>query len=386
MEQRKNQKVNLGSSGSTILSLEEKINWIRLSRAEPIGPITFFELVRHYGSAGKALEGLPEISLKGRQKKKLTVPSVEEAQQELEKHHKIKADLVAFPEPDYPELLRHIADPPPLISILGDRTLLQKQTLAIVGARNASLNGCYFAGKLATELGTYSYQIASGLARGIDTAAHQGALRSGTIADLAGGIDHIYPYENRDLYYKIADQGLIIAESPFGTIPQASFFPRRNRIIAGLSLGVIIIEAAKQSGSLVTARFSLEQGREVFAVPGSPLDPRSYGANMLIRQGATLIQNADDVLSVVENQRKIKPEIEYRHKSQNFQENLCANKGKDDKIRQAVVDLLSVTPIGVDEIIRECHFSTAEVMVALLELELAGRIQRHPGSQISLKG
>lgn len=386
MEQERNQKVNLDSFRSTVLSSEEKINWIRLSRAEPVGPITFFELIQRYGGAGKALEVLPEITLKGSHKKKLKIPSIEEAQQELEKHYKLKADLVAFSEPDYPEILRHIPDPPPLISLFGDRNVLQKQALAIVGARNASLNGRHFAEKLATELGACGYQIASGLARGIDTAAHQGALISGTIAVLAGGIDHIYPTENRGLYYKIAEQGLIVAESPFGTIPQASFFPRRNRIIAGLSLGVIIIEAAKQSGSLVTARFALEQGREVFAVPGSPMDPRSYGANMLIRQGATLIQNADDVLSVVENLSKIKPGLKQQQKTQDFQGNSCSNRENDEKIQQFLLDLLSITPIGVDEIIRECHFSTAEVMLALLELELAGRIQRHPGSQISLKG
>jgi len=386
LEQERNKKVNLDSFGSTVLSLEEKINWIRLSRAEPVGPITFFELIQRYGGAGKALEVLPEITLKGSHKKKLKIPSIEEAHQELEKHYKLKADLVAFSEPDYPEILRHIPDPPPLISLFGDRNVLQKQALAIVGARNASLNGRHFAEKLATELGACGYQIASGLARGIDTAAHQGALISGTIAVLAGGIDHIYPAENTGLYYKIAEQGLIVAESPFGTIPQASFFPRRNRIIAGLSLGVIIIEAAKQSGSLVTARFALEQGREVFAVPGSPLDPRSYGANMLIRQGATLIQNADDVLSVVESMSEIKPNLKQQQKTQNFQGNLCSSKENDEKIQQFVLDLLSITPIGVDEIIRECHFSTAEVILVLLELELAGRIQRHPGYQISLKG
>ncbi|AIL13228.1 DNA processing protein DprA [Candidatus Paracaedimonas acanthamoebae] len=362
------------------------MNWIRLSRAEPIGPITFFELIQHYGSAGKTLEILPEITLKGIHRRKLKIPSIEEVEKELEEHYKIKADIVAFSEPDYPEILKHIVDPPPVISIFGDRKVLQKQALAIVGARNASLNGRHFAEKLATDLGACGYQIASGLARGIDTAAHQGALKSGTIAVLAGGIDHIYPSENRDLYDKIAEQGLIIAESPLGTIPQASFFPRRNRIIAGLSLGVIIIEAAKQSGSLVTARFALEQGREVFAVPGSPLDPRSYGANMLIRQGATLIQNADDVISIVENLSKIKPDLKQQQKGRNFQKNLSFNKENEEKIQQFILDLLSISPIGVDEIIRECHFSTAEVILALLELELAGRIQRHPGSQISLKG
>lgn len=386
MEKEKNQKINLDSLETTILSLDEKIEWIRLSRTEPIGPITFFQLIQRYGNAKNALEMLPEISLKSSQKRKLKVYTDTEAHQELEAHRKIKAELVAFPEPDYPEILRHIPDPPPLISLLGNRSILKKQALAIVGARNASLNGCHFAKKLAIELGAYGYQIVSGLARGIDTATHQGALNSGTIAALAGGIDHIYPLENQDLYYKIAEQGLLITESPFGTTPQASFFPRRNRIIAGLSLGVIIIEAAKQSGSLVTSRFALEQGREVFAVPGSPLDPRSYGANMLIRQGATLIQNADDVIFVVENLSKIKPDLKQLKKNHNSHENSFLNKENDTKIQQCILDLLSISPIGVDEIIRECHFSTAEVMLALLELELAGRIQRHPGSQISLKG
>jgi DNA processing protein len=386
LEQKRDQKNNLNSFESRFLSQDEKINWIRLSRAESIGPITFFELIQRYENAGQALDALPDLMAKGPSKRKLNIPSVQDAQQELEAHHKIKADLVAFIEPDYPEMLRHIADPPPLISVLGNRNAFHKPTLAIVGARNASLNGSRFANKLATELGGYGYHIASGLARGIDTSAHQGALSSGTIAVLAGGIDHIYPLENRELYHKIAEQGLIVAESSLGTIPQASFFPRRNRIIAGLSLGVIIVEAAKQSGSLVTARFALEQGREVLAVPGSPLDPRSYGTNMLIRQGATLIQNSDDVISAVENLSKIKFNLRHQQKKRTFQEGSDLNRESDEKIQQLVLDLLSISPIGVDEIIRECHFSTAEITLALLELEFRGRIQRHPGNQISLKG
>lgn len=385
MEKEKNQKNNFGSLEPAVLSFDEKIEWIRLSRTEPIGPITFFQLIQRYGNAKKALEILPEIASKGFFKKKLKIFTVAEAHHELEAHHKIKAELVAFSEPDYPEILRHIPDPPPLISLLGNRSILEKQALAIVGARNASLNGCHFAKKLATELGAYGYQIVSGLARGIDTAAHQGALNSGTVAVLAGGIDHIYPLENQTLYHKIVEQGLIIAETPLGTAPQASFFPRRNRIISGLSLGVIIIEAAKQSGSLVTSRFALEQGREVFAVPGSPLDPRSYGANMLIRQGATLIQNVDDVISVVENLSKMTPHLNLLRKKSKTQEKSFLDEKKGTKIQQDLLDLLSISPIGVDEIIRECHFSTAEVMLALLELELEGRIDRHPGSQISLK-
>ncbi len=380
-----NQKINAFFK-IKVLSPEEKINWLRLARTELIGPKTFSEILQKYDNITQALEALPELVSKKHPKKSLKIPSVQDIHQELEQHHKLKADLIAFVEPEYPEILRHIADPPPIISVLGKRHLLQKPILAIVGARNASLNGKIFAEKIAKELGDYGYQIVSGLARGIDTSAHIGSLSSGTIAVLAGGIDHIYPYENKDLYYKVAEQGLIIAESPFGTIPQASFFPRRNRIISGLSLGVIVIEAAKQSGSLVTARFALEQGREVFAVPGSPMDPRSYGTNKLIREGATLIQNSDDVLSVVENIFKIQPPFQDRQKSKHSQETPLLNGKNDDRIEEILLNLLSSSPIGVDEIIRECHFSTSEIMLALLELELVGRIQRHPGGQISLKG
>ena len=370
----------------TVLSPQEKIDWLRLARTELIGPKTFFETLKKYYNPTQALEALPDLLSKKYPKKNLKIPSIQDIQQELEQHDKLKADLIAFVEPEYPEILRHIADPPPVISVLGNRHLLQKHALAIVGARNASLNGKKFAEKLARELGDYGYQIISGLARGIDTSVHVGSLSSGTIAVLAGGIDHIYPYENTDLYYKIAEQGLIIAESPFGTIPQASFFPRRNRIISGLSLGVIIIEAAKQSGSLVTARFALEQGREVFAVPGSPMDPRSYGTNKLIREGATLIQNSDDVLSSVESFIKIQPPLQGQKENPYSQEISLLNNKNDEQTHHILLNLLSSSPIGVDQIIRECHFSMSEVMLALLELELAGRIQRYPGGQVSLKG
>ena len=253
--------------------------------------------------------------------------------------------------------------------------------VAIVGARNASANGRHFAGMLAQEIGNGGYTIASGLARGIDAAAHQAALPTGTVAVVAGGIHVIYPPENESLYRAIAERGAVVAEMPLGTVPQARHFPRRNRLISGLSLGVVVVEAALRSGSLITARFALEQGREVFAVPGSPLDPRSAGANGLIREGATLIENGGDVVAALRASKPLSSGDELR---------FAPASGPDlaerevAAARPVLLDLLSLEPVAVDELLRACPFSPAAVQTVLLELELAGRWARHPGNRVSL--
>jgi len=260
--------------------------------------------------------------------------------------------------------------------------VLTRPTVAIVGARNASANGRLIAGTLAREIGAAGYSIASGLARGIDSAAHEAALDTGTVAVVAGGIDVIYPPENEALYRSIATRGAVVAEMPIGTVPQARHFPRRNRLISGLSLGVVVVEAALRSGSLITARFALEQGREVFAVPGSPLDPRSAGANGLIREGALLVESAADVIAALSAQ---KPPLSTREELK-FTPAPAADPAEREvaAARPVLLELLSPEPVAVDELLRACPFSPAAVQTALLELELAGRLARHPGNRVSL--
>ena len=273
--------------------------------------------------------------------------------------------------------MAEIADPPPLLAVKGAAHLLRRPTLAVVGARNASANGVRFTRKLAAELGARDLVIASGMARGIDTADHQGALETGTVAVLAGGIDVIYPAENEDLYAEIAELGVLIAESPTGTEPQARHFPRRNRLISGVSLGALVVEAAPRSGSLITARMALEQGREVFAVPGSPLDPRARGANHLIRQGATLTENADDVTEVLEG--IVQRSLTERETAVIGGPSVAAP--DEDELargRGLVVEKLGPSPVEVDELIRQCHLSAAAVLTILLELETGGPDWPHP--------
>ncbi len=263
------QQATLKKYPTGTLSDEERLDWLCLLRTENVGPVTFYDLLRRYGTARAALEALPDLALRGGRRFPLAIFPRHKAEDELKRHRAFGAELIARCEEAYPPLLKEVSDATPLLSVKGDRRLLASPCLGIVGARNASLNGRKFAEKLSRELSESGYVIASGLARGIDTHAHLGAIDGGTVAVIAGGIDHVYPEENRKLFQEISERGLLMAESPFGTAPQASYFPRRNRLISGMSLGVIIVEAALQSGSLVTARYALEQGREVFAVPGS---------------------------------------------------------------------------------------------------------------------
>jgi DNA processing protein len=364
------------------LSPAERLDWLRLIRSENVGPVTFRHLLRRFGSAAAALAALPDLAKRGGRAQPLKVHPRAAAEREIAELERLGGRMIGFLEPDFPAPLAAIDDSPPILTLLGQGQVLRRPTVAIVGARNASANGRLIAATLAREIGAAGYSIASGLARGIDSAAHDAALETGTIAVVAGGIDVIYPPENEGLYRSIAERGAVIAEMAVGTVPQARHFPRRNRLISGLSLGVIVVEAALRSGSLITARFALEQGREVFAVPGSPLDPRSAGANGLIREGAMLVESAADVLAALSAQ---KPPLSARDELK-FTAAPAADPGEREvaAARPALLELLSPEPVAVDELLRACPFSPAAVQTALLELELAGRLARHPGNRVSL--
>ena len=369
-------------------SENERLDALRLFRTDNIGPITFYQLVERFGSAGEALKALPELSSRGGRKKPLTAPPERDIMREYKALQKLGGRIITYADKDYPLGLTATDDAPPILSVIGNSSLLNKSSLAIVGARNASLNGKKFANKIAAELGTRGQVIVSGLARGIDTAAHMGAINSGTIAVVASGIDVVYPEENQKLYEEIAEKGLIVAESPLGAKPFAAAFPRRNRIVSGISKGVIVVEATRKSGSLITARLAGEQGRDVYAVPGSPFDPRSSGPNHLIREGATLIRNADDVLEILMDfsgnvLREPPSNIVNFSANQEFIDNKSDEENPEIRQEQ-ILSHLSFTPISVDELIRACHLNISALQTTLLELELAGRIKRISGNRISL--
>lgn len=360
------------------------ISWLRLLRSENVGPLTFHKLIKQYGTADNALEALPNLARQGGRLKSLQIPSINQIENEISAHEKIGAQFVAFCDPEYPLPLKHIESAPPILSTLGNIELLQKPTFGIVGSRNASLPAKKLASKFSKELGDIGWAISSGLARGIDTAAHVAALETGTIAVIAGGIDNIYPAENTALYHQIAKEGLILSESPFGSAPQSSFFPRRNRIISGLSQGILVVEAALKSGSLITARFALEQGREVFSVPGSPFDPRARGTNQLLKQGAYLVEELDDIINVITPKRKNLFEEEDAYETDEHEKIEKIDLCRLADIRETIQENLSMAPISIDELMRECHISAQEVWLVLIELEIAGRLIRHPGGLVSL--
>ncbi len=364
------------------LSDAERRDWLRLSRTENVGSITFRHLLARFGSAKAALEALPEMAQRGG-KRSFRLPAANAIEDEIARSEKCGAKIIASCEPDYPEALAAIEDAPPLITVLGHVSLLHKRVIGIVGARNASLNGRKMAETLARNLGKEDIVIASGLARGIDAAAHTGSLTTGTIAVVAGGVDVVYPEENRALYDQLAEVGCIISDMPLGCEPHAKLFPRRNRLISGLSLGVIVVEAALQSGSLITARMALEQGREVFAVPGSPLDPRCTGTNDLIRQGAVLTEKAADILAHIHSlpTGMAEPPISDigAFVAPIDESDLAAARAK-------ILENLSPSPVPVDELIRNCQLSAPVVLTVLLELELAGRLERQAGHRVVLIG
>lgn len=364
------------------LSHSQRMDWLQLARSENVGPITFYNLIERFGDAASALDKLPELAARGGRKKPLQLAKRKEVEAEYNKLCALGGGIILACEAAYPLALSAIEDAPPVLSYIGHTNLLDQATIAIVGARNASLNGRKFASKLAGELGAQGYIIASGMARGIDTGAHQGALETGTIAVLAGGLDVIYPKENEALYNDIARRGLLISEARLGEQPTARHFPRRNRIISGLAQAAVVVEASQRSGSLITARMAGEQGREVFAVPGFPGDPRAQGPNHLIQEGAYLIQSAGDIVDVLNSYAGYSAH-EMRHPGYSAAPG-PVDEDALERARAAILESLSHTPVQIDELIRETGESAAVVQTALTELALAGQIQRLPGNRVSL--
>jgi DNA processing protein len=363
------------------LSDRQRLSWLRLIRTDNVGPATFRDLINRFGSADNAIAMLPELTLSGGGRRTVRIPSPAEAEAEMELASRAGARFVAIGEADYPPMLRRMELPPPLVSIKGEAAVFALPPVAIVGARNASLAGIRMAQSLSAELGREGYAIVSGLARGIDTAAHRGSLATGTIAVLAGGLDLPYPPENVELYHEIAaNGGAVISEMPFGWEPRARDFPRRNRIIAGLAYGLVVVEAAKRSGSLISARLAGEMGRLVFAVPGSPLDPRAAGTNGLLKDGAILVTETKDILDHLAPLIGAPPPPSDLDEPPDFSS--AAPPGDDD--RDKVLEALSPVPAAIDEIIRHTGLHPAKVFMVLLELDLAGRLERHPGGNVSL--
>lgn len=365
----------------------ERLDWLRLYRSENVGPATFFRLLRRVGTATQALAALPDLARRGGGRQPIRLYPRDAAEAELAAIQRLGGRFMASVEPGFPVALRAL-DTAPLLIALGDAQLLDRDAVAVVGARNSSAVGRRMAQLLAAALGQDGLVMVSGMARGIDSAAHQAALATGTVAVLAGGVDVIYPPENRELYDRIRAQGCIVSEMPPGTQPHAAHFPRRNRLISGLALGVVVVEASIRSGSLITARLALEQGREVCAVPGSPLDPRAQGPNSLIRQGAQLVEQPADVLDAVAAMRRRPGGQAFARPHQAppaaVAEGPPSGDTDIDAARGMVHRALGPAPVTVDTIIRQCQLSAAVVSMVLLEFELAGRLDRHPGNQVSL--
>jgi len=359
----------------------QRIEWLRLIRSANVGPRTFRTLINHFGGAGPALAALPDLARRGGASGPGHICSVAEAERELAAAQAAGVAFVALGEPGYPLRLRMIDDAPPLLAVRGNFAALTLPLVAIVGARNASAAGVKFTERLARALGEAGFGIVSGLARGIDAAAHRASLATGTVAVLAGGHDRIYPAEHAPLLEALLSAGAAVSEMPFGWEPRARDFPRRNRLISGLSLGVVVIEAAQRSGSLITARLALEQGREVFAVPGSPIDPRSEGTNRLLKQGATLVTEASDIVAVLRPIIGRLPDLPAEEPDMPVSEPM-AEPGRDERNR--IIALLGPTPVAIDDLIRISGSTPAIVRMVLLELEIAGRLERGGGGMVSL--
>lgn len=354
---------------------------LRLIRTDSIGPITYRQLIARFGDADSAIRALPDLAKKGG--RSLVVATESAAEAELAAVAAMGGAMIFIGTPAYPALLANLETAPPVLTTRGDISLLERPAVAIVGARNASAAGVRFARQLAADLAAEDLVVVSGLARGIDAAAHQGAMAGGTVAVVAGGADVVYPPENAALMAQIAEQGLIIAEQMPGVEPQARHFPRRNRIIAGLAAGTLVVEGAPKSGSLITARVAAEAGREVMAVPGSPLDPRAQGCNILIREGATLVQNAADVIEALSAFGE-GAQVGMRFKAAEtagWYDEVAVEAG--DAERAAIEALLSPTPVAIDEVVRLSGLPSAVVASALLDLELAGSLVRHAGGRVS---
>lgn len=358
---------------------KQRRDWLRLIRTENVGPRAFRNLINRFGGAAAALDALPAMARRGGGLLPPRIPSNAEAADEMAALARLNGRFIALGEPDYPALLREIDDAPPLIAVRGDAALLNRPTIGVVGSRDASGAGRTMTGRIARGLGEAGWVVASGLARGIDTTAHEASLATGTIAVIAGGHDRPYPRENASLMERIAEQGLVLSEMPMGWEPRARDFPRRNRLVSGLSLGVVVVEAAERSGSLITARLAGEQGREVFAVPGSPLDTRAGGTNALIQQGAGLVTGARDILEALTPLRDRAPRSFDETDTLDF-----PDPEPSDHTRSRVLGLLGPSPLAIDDLVALSGATASQVQIILLELELAGRLERHSGGNVSL--
>lgn len=361
------------------------VDILRLIRSENIGVKTFWNLLSLYKNATNALEHVSELSVRGGKSKPIKIFPKSAAEDEINLCASKQVKIISFLDEDYPKLLKNVDDAPPLLFCLGNSSLLNLDTFAIVGSRNASANGLRFAYKIAKNLSEHKQVVVSGFARGIDSAAHQASIDFATIAVLAGGIDHIYPPENKDLYFQIAERGLIIAELPMGSVPKAQHFPQRNRIISGISHGVAVIEASLKSGSLITAKYAIAQDRELFVMPGFPLDPRYQGNNYLLKQGAYLLESANDILEILAS-TKIKKTALLEPRKDFF--DIPKNNLIEKELTQArieIINLLGASPSSIEDLISITKLPAAAILTAILELELAGRVVRHFGNQISIK-
>lgn len=360
------------------LSEEERIAWLRLARTDQVGPVTFHDLLHRFGSASAAIAALPDLARRGGRGRPLAIYPLARAEAEFSRAQQLRASFVVPGERGYPPFLRHVHAAPPVLCVAGNLDLADIDSVGVVGARNASALGLKFTRMIAATLSANSIVVASGLARGIDTAAHEASLQHGTIAVLAGGIDHIYPPENARLHALIAERGLLVSEMALGTVPKAEHFPRRNRIISGISRAIIVVEAALRSGSLITARLAAEQGRDVFAVPGSPLDPRAEGCNRLIRDGAQILTSIEDVMEALNMVAPPRTGI--------FLESagVVPHTETSESDRDHLLSFLSPHETHVDDLIRESGLDPQIVTALLLELEIAGRIIRARGGRVAL--
>lgn len=367
--------------------MSDLVSWLRLSSTPRVGSVTFKQLLDYYGSASEALLHIGDLSKRGGARKPLLPPSRESIEQQIDYCQSENIRIICQYEDAYPALLKQIDDAPLVLYVKGNSFKSEQQTVGIVGSRNASASGQVFTQKLAAALGQQNVIIVSGLARGIDTAAHKGSLETGTIAVLGGGIDHIYPPENKDLYDAIIESGCIISEYPPGMVPRAQHFPRRNRIISGLSRAVIVIEAAKRSGSLITARTAGEQGRDVLAVPGSPVDSRCHGSNGLIKNGAALVEDASDVMAVLNNSfEPLQNQTFNLNEQDSFYQPMSKQyeESEVEQWRSIVVNALSPTPVAKTDLQEITEVPATVLHLILLELQLAERLEWHPGDRVSL--
>ncbi|MCB1438395.1 MAG: DNA-processing protein DprA [Nitratireductor sp.] len=369
----------------------QRLNWLRLIRSDNVGPATFRDLINHFRTASAALEALPDLISRGGVAGRIRIASAASAEAEMEAARLNNARFIGMGEPGYPLALRMISYPPPLICVKGNADVLARETVAIVGSRNASIGGLRLAARFASSIGDAGYAIASGLARGIDASAHKHSLSTGTIAVFAGGVDQVFPEENSELALDIIESGgCFISEMPMGWKPRSKDFPRRNRLIAGLASGLIVIEAARRSGSLISARLANEAGRTVFAVPGSPLDPRSEGANWLIKQGATLVTDPQEVIDELDagssGRDLFTAEAGLTESGEEDSAKYAPPMDAEEEVRNRIIAALGPAPVEIDDIIRFAGATSGQVQLVLIELALAGRLERHGGNRVSLVG